>query len=113
MAGKGKVAVSITADNSSLKKGIRYAEGDLGRLQRVGVSSTWIVKDGVTPAVSPTPMKKRRTAKTSHAPLGTTPIKPELTAQMKVPMIIVLLRPQASDSPPKTSAPRIAPTPPL
>ena len=67
----------------------------------------------MTPAVSPTPMKKRRTAKTSHEPLGTMPIKPELAAQMKVPMIIVILRPQASDSPPKTSAPRIAPTPPL
>jgi hypothetical protein len=40
MARKGKVAVSITADNSNLKRGIRDAEGDLGRLQRVGVSST-------------------------------------------------------------------------
>jgi hypothetical protein len=67
----------------------------------------------VTPAVRPTPIKKRRIAKTSHAPLGTMPIKPELAAQIKVPMIIVLLRPQASDRPPKTSAPRIAPTPPL
>ena len=28
-------------------------------------------------------------------------------------MIIVILRPHASDNPPKTSAPRIAPTPPL
>jgi hypothetical protein len=40
MARKGKVAVSITADNSGLKRGVRDAEGDLGRLQRVGVSST-------------------------------------------------------------------------
>jgi hypothetical protein len=40
MARKGKVAVSITADNSSLKKGIRNAEGDLGHLQRVSAGAT-------------------------------------------------------------------------
>jgi hypothetical protein len=39
-ARRGRVAVSITADNASLKKGVKDSEKQLGRLQRVGVSST-------------------------------------------------------------------------
>jgi hypothetical protein len=39
-ARRGRVAVSITADNSGLKRGVKDSERDLGRLQRVGVSST-------------------------------------------------------------------------
>jgi hypothetical protein len=39
MAKRGRVQVSITADPSGLKKGVRDAEGDLGRLQRTGKSS--------------------------------------------------------------------------
>lgn len=39
-ARRGRVAVSITADNSALKKGVKDSEHQLGRLQRVGVSST-------------------------------------------------------------------------
>src|SRR3954453_4971732 len=39
MAGRRRVAVSITADNSSLKRGVRDSEKDLGRLQRAGQSS--------------------------------------------------------------------------
>src|SRR4051794_10664307 len=39
MARRGRVAVSITADSSGLKRGLRDSEKDLGRLQRVGVSS--------------------------------------------------------------------------
>ncbi len=72
-----------------------------------------MVSEGVTPAVSPTPTKKRRMANICHDPLGTRPIRPALTAQIKVPMIICVLRPQASASPPNTSAPTIEPMPPL
>jgi hypothetical protein len=38
--GRSRVAVSITADNAPLKRGVKESERDLGRLQRVGVSST-------------------------------------------------------------------------
>jgi len=79
----------------------------------VGVSSTTTVKAGVTAAVRPTPTKKRKIANNHHAPSGIVAISPELNAQMNVPMTIWYLRPQASERAPKTSAPRIAPMPPL
>jgi hypothetical protein len=40
-------------------------------------------------------------------------IDPALTAQMKVPITICCLRPQASAKAPNSTAPTISPTPPL
>ena len=80
---------------------------------RVGVNSTIIVSAGTAAAVSPTPTTKRSNANSRQAPSGTKPISAAPMPQMKVPMIIWVLRPRASDRPPKISAPTMAPTPPL
>jgi hypothetical protein len=63
---------------------------------RVGVNSTTTVSEGVTAAVRPTPTKNRRIANKSHETSGMKAINPELVAQMKVPITICCLRPQAS-----------------
>ena len=67
---------------------------------------------GVAQPASPTPTTKRSAVKSSQSPSGTSAIAPEPAAQMKVPATNSFLRPQASESEPQASAPRIAPTPP-
>ncbi len=80
--------------------------------QRVGVSSTTIVRHGVIAAARPNPTKIRSSASSTQAPVGRTPISAALTAQIKVPVTIWSLRPSTSERLPQIRAPRIAPMPP-
>ena len=80
--------------------------------QRVGVSSTTIVRQGVTAAASPKPTRIRSNASKIQEPVGKAPISAALTAQISVPVTICNLRPRTSDKLPQTKAPRIAPMPP-